>query len=149
MSISDPALDVPGRAAGRMRVSDAEREAVAVRLRDAAAQGRLTLAEADERQGLAYAARTRDDLGPLTADLPQPTPEPIRRGPMSEDARLRLGLHGGVVALLSLFLVIAWALGPARWFWPAWPMLWLSVSLVLHYRRAQRAADRGHASAEG
>lgn len=152
MFIPDPALDVPRPAAGRLRVSDTEREAVAVRLRDAATQGLLTLGEADERQALAYAARTRDDLRPLTADLPdpqrQPAAEPSRGGPMSEDARLRSGLHGAVVALLSLFMVIIWALGPARWFWPAWPMFWLLISLVVHYRLAQRATDRGHTSFE-
>ncbi len=39
-------------------------------LRDALAEGRLTFAEFDERVGAAYAARTRDDFAPLTADLP-------------------------------------------------------------------------------
>jgi hypothetical protein len=153
MTIPDPALDLPRRAAGQLRVSDAEREDVAVRLRDAAAQGRLTLTEADERQALAYAARTCDDLSPLTADLPPPhprtAPAPSRGGPVIEDARLWLVLHGAVVAVLTVFMVSAWALGPARWFWPAWPLFWLTVSLVVHFRRAERRPDGGHASTEG
>ena len=37
-----------------VRVSDAERESVAAQLRDAATEGRLTLAEADERPRSAY-----------------------------------------------------------------------------------------------
>jgi len=56
------------------RASDAEREAVVARLRDAAGEGRLTVEELDERIDAAYAARTLDELEPLTADLPAPAP---------------------------------------------------------------------------
>ena len=124
---------------GKLRVSDAERESVAARLRDAAAEGRLTLAEADERQALAYAARIRDDLTPLTADLPPP-PHPTagRDRPLSRRARRRLGMHAALVVMLAAVLVTGWALSAAPWFWPAWPLCWLAVSLVVHYRRAER-----------
>ena len=54
----------------RMRVSDAERDQVAEVLREAAAQGRITLDELDERLDATYAAKTYADLEPLTADLP-------------------------------------------------------------------------------
>jgi hypothetical protein len=57
-----------------LRVSDADRERVAERLRDAAGEGRLTVEELDERLERAYAARTGTDLAPLTADLPEPSP---------------------------------------------------------------------------
>jgi hypothetical protein len=57
-----------------LRVSDAERHAVAEILRDAAAQGRLTLEELEERLESAYASRTYGDLVPLTADLPDAVP---------------------------------------------------------------------------
>jgi hypothetical protein len=66
-----------------LRISDAERERVAERLRDAAGEGRLTVEELDERVELAYAARTGGDLAPLTADLPEPAAgatAPARRG---------------------------------------------------------------------
>ena len=56
------------------RASDAEREAVVGRLRDAAGEGRLTVEELAERIDAAYAARTRDELDPLTADLPAAGP---------------------------------------------------------------------------
>jgi hypothetical protein len=52
-----------------LRASDADRERVAVRLRDAAGDGQLTLEELDERLQAAYSARTRGDLEPLVADL--------------------------------------------------------------------------------
>ena len=53
-----------------LRVSDAEREATVVRLREAGGEGRLTLEELAERVEAADAARTRGDLDALTADLP-------------------------------------------------------------------------------
>ena len=57
-----------------LRISDADRERVAERLRDAAGEGRLTMEELDERLDGAYAARTGTDLAPLIADLPAPGP---------------------------------------------------------------------------
>ena len=52
------------------RASDAEREATVTRLREAAAEGRLTVEELAERIDAAYAASMLDELAPLTADLP-------------------------------------------------------------------------------
>jgi hypothetical protein len=52
-----------------LRISDADRERVAGLLRVAASEGRLDLAELDERLGAVYAARTRGDIEPLTGDL--------------------------------------------------------------------------------
>ncbi|QUX26202.1 DUF1707 domain-containing protein [Nocardiopsis sp. MT53] len=53
-----------------MRVSDAERQQVAEVLRDAAAEGRITLDELDERLEAAFNAKTYADFEPITADLP-------------------------------------------------------------------------------
>ncbi|WFE25114.1 DUF1707 domain-containing protein [Solwaraspora sp. WMMD791] len=53
-----------------MRASDADREAVAERLRTALNEGRLDLAEFDERLQRVYAAKTYGDLGGLLTDLP-------------------------------------------------------------------------------
>ncbi|MQA06386.1 MAG: DUF1707 domain-containing protein [Streptosporangiales bacterium] len=53
-----------------LRASDEDRERVAERLREAAGDGRLTLAELEERLDLAYQARTYGELTPLTVDLP-------------------------------------------------------------------------------
>lgn len=54
----------------QLRASDADRERVAKILHDAMGEGRLTLAEVDERLKSAYEAKTLGDLVPLTADLP-------------------------------------------------------------------------------
>ena len=53
-----------------VRASDAERDATMHRLRDAAAQGRLTLEELTDRIEAAAGAVMRSDLVPLTSDLP-------------------------------------------------------------------------------
>jgi hypothetical protein len=53
-----------------LRASDAERERVAGLLRDAAAEGRITLEELSERLELAWAARTQPELDTVVEDLP-------------------------------------------------------------------------------
>ncbi|MGH3811361.1 MAG: DUF1707 domain-containing protein [Pseudonocardiaceae bacterium] len=132
-----PTLD-PTTRPGSLRVSDAEREQVAARVRDAAAVGMLTLAEADERQAAAYAARIRADLAELTDDLPaaqtRGPAEPDRSVPLEPRVRRRLAVHAAVVVVLAAVLIVRWALGPELWFWPVGPMFWLVLSVVLHYR---------------
>ena len=66
---------VPGT--GGVRASDAERDEVAAVLSEALAQGRLTSTELAERIDAAYSAKTRAELVPLTADLP----DDLRRAP--------------------------------------------------------------------
>src|SRR3954454_22498795 len=53
-----------------LRAGDTDRAAVATVLGRHMADGRLTVAEYDERVARAYAARTYGDLAELTADLP-------------------------------------------------------------------------------
>ena len=67
-----------GADAAAIRASDGDREAAAARLNEAVGDGRLTLQEFSERLDRAYAARTRGELAPLTADLPATDPV---RGP--------------------------------------------------------------------
>jgi hypothetical protein len=52
-----------------LRASDADRERVADRLREAAADGRITMDELEERLETAYTSRTHAELRPLTRDL--------------------------------------------------------------------------------
>lgn len=56
-----------------LRASDADRERVARVLHTAMGEGRITIEELDERLGQVYAAKTIDELAPITADLPDPT----------------------------------------------------------------------------
>jgi hypothetical protein len=55
---------------GELRVSHADRDAVAEEFRVAAGDGRLTADELDERLERALTARTYDELAVLTVDLP-------------------------------------------------------------------------------
>ena len=65
----------------RLRISDADRHRVAELLRAAAGEGRLEIAELDERLEAAYAARTYADLVPITQDLPG---APLAQPPVPE-----------------------------------------------------------------
>jgi hypothetical protein len=127
----------------RVRAADRERERVASILRAAAGEGLLTMSEVDERLAAAYAARYRDELDPLTADLPDGgrplyagSPEgTAQRAEFRAWARARLIRHGAVVGLVGAVAITAWALSGADRFFPA-PILFFGVlSLVLHARR--------------
>lgn len=59
-----------GSSTDDLRASDAEREAVVIRLRDHAVAGRLDIWELEERVSLALVARTRSELAVLERDLP-------------------------------------------------------------------------------
>jgi hypothetical protein len=76
------------------RASDAEREATVTHLREAAAEGRLTVEELTERLDAAYAASTRAELEPLTADLPV-APSSVTVEPGRGGTRFVLGILGG------------------------------------------------------
>jgi Domain of unknown function (DUF1707)/Cell wall-active antibiotics response 4TMS YvqF len=65
-----------------VRASDAERDHAVDRLRDAAAEGRLTFEELADRIDVASGAATRGELETLTADLPEPTVAPAPVAPL-------------------------------------------------------------------
>jgi hypothetical protein len=67
--MQSPDQPVPGRAPA-IRVSDQDRDAVAQRLQQAFAEGRLDDGEFDDRMRAALTARTTADLDVLTTDLP-------------------------------------------------------------------------------
>ncbi|HEU5035471.1 MAG TPA: DUF1707 domain-containing protein [Nocardioides sp.] len=67
----------------RLRISDADRHRVAEVLRRAAGEGRLEIAELDERLEATYAARTYADLVPITHDLPEPGLAPPAPAPQA------------------------------------------------------------------
>lgn len=69
------------------RVSDEDRDRICDVLRIAAGDGRLTLAELDERLEACYAARTYADLAALVGDLPGQALAglPVPRQPQAKD----------------------------------------------------------------
>ncbi|MGY1620874.1 DUF1707 domain-containing protein [Geodermatophilus sp. SYSU D00965] len=122
-------LDTAAQAAPRMRASDADRLATVTQLQDAVARGLLTPDEGSERMAEAFAAVHRDDLGPLTEDLP-PAPAP-RTAPgwrslgslaaeqvrasltSSVTGRLRAARVAVVLVVAALFLLFVGALSGA------------------------------------
>ena len=102
----------PG-AAPEMRASDADRDRVVEVLRDAAADGRLTVDEFDERMAAALSSRTLAELAPLTADLvaaPAVPAGPGRPGAATEQAEdvIRIDQRYGSVRRVGRWLVPRW-----------------------------------------
>ena len=69
-----------------LRISDTDRDRAAEVLREAHAQGRITVDELDERLTSVYSAKTFAELAPVTRDLPA-TPDAAAAAP----ARRRIG----------------------------------------------------------
>jgi hypothetical protein len=119
----------------RMRTSDQEREQVAEILRAAMTEGRLSLEEGEERLTATYAARYRDELGPLTADLPDGGRRALANTPEARLATRRsLRRHATIVASIALILTGLWVLSDAHFFWPAIPLIFLVMGLIRHAR---------------
>jgi Domain of unknown function (DUF1707) len=72
------------------RAADADREAIAERLRIAAGEGRIELWELDERLGQAYRAKTYGELAILVGDLPAQLPFTSLPGLVTEPETLVL-----------------------------------------------------------
>lgn len=125
--------DATGRR--RIRASDAEREHMAQILRAAMTEGRLSLQEGEERLATAYAATYRDELDPLTVDLPDGG-----RRALFDTPEVRTAIHRGmrnhvlVVGVVAVLLVLAWAASGAHFFWPLFPLAFLTLGLLRHYR---------------
>jgi len=105
-----------------LRVSDAERQAVADRLSEHFASGRLDQAEFDERVGRAMGAKTRADLSGLFADLPETGAPAVPGYPRRR--------HRYPVLLVALFVLVALMTAHVLW-WTAVPLLWLGFFLVV------------------
>lgn len=113
-----------------VRASDSERERVAKLISEAAGEGRLTVAEADERLERVYATRFRHELDEYVADLPAPQ-APERR---LDRFPPRLRVHAAVAVVVSVLLILRWAAMDVPFFWPAMPLFLLWGSFLVHTR---------------
>lgn len=111
-------MSFPGR---EMRVSDTDRQAAADRLRTALNEGRLPVAEYDNRLGQLYQAVTYADIANLFVDLPSgpppmpppPMPQPplypqgppnMMRGPVPPDSSAATAaMVCGIVGLVAFW----------------------------------------------
>jgi hypothetical protein len=69
-AFNDNVSPFPGESRARLRASDANRAATVQTLQEAVGHGLLTYEEGSDRMAAAFAARFRDELPRLTADLP-------------------------------------------------------------------------------
>ena len=127
-----------------MRASNAEREAFVETISKASQDGRITVAEADERLSRIYAATFREELPGIVADLPKdtwpvdygrPAAQPAPRGSQWGAA---LTVHAAFVGVIAVTAIVGWIHSRVPFFWPAFPMFWLGLSLFVHYRIRQR-----------
>jgi hypothetical protein len=105
-----------------LRASDADREQVAERLRQATGEGRLLAEELEQRLGAVFRARTYGELDALVADLPGRRDVPARspRRPLARASHLPapalvllvpMAMAMAVAAVVIVTMVFAfWAL---------------------------------------
>jgi DNA polymerase/3'-5' exonuclease PolX len=79
-----------------LRASDAERDQIVARLRDASVEGRLTLEEFTERMTSAYESRTHAELDVLVRDLPERTAAPATPERTAPKRRWVISVMGNV-----------------------------------------------------
>src|SRR5689334_1144899 len=136
-----------------IRVSDAERNAVAELLGQHYADGRLDQAEFDDRIARTMAAKTRGDLSGLFDDLPETGPSGT--GPAGPGGQADTGpfrgprRRGGIVRPLLLLLLVficanfAWHAFTASLFFVQ-PLVWafVIVAIVLLVKRSAHRHNR-------
>ena len=123
-----------------LRASDADRDAIAERLRRAAVEGRLDAEELEERLHAALRARTHGDLERLVVDLPrQHVPSQRRRVPPPA----YLGGMAAVALRVAFTLVVIAAAITVAAVMAAWWIVWVVVWFALRGRGcARRRGDR-------
>jgi Flp pilus assembly protein TadB len=123
-----------------MLASDADRDRVADRLRQAATEGRILAQELEERVSRALRARTYGELDELVADLPGSGSPERRRSRSRSLARSHpLAAVGVLVAVTLVLFVVAAALAMF-----AFSGVWVAFLLVfLLARRGPRSGGPG------
>ena len=123
-----------------IRASDADRERVAERLRQAAAEGRLLTDELEQRLEASFSARTYGQRNALVADLPGrglAAPAESRRRPSLGSA---LALAIAIPVMLAVLAAVVFAVTGVLLLW----MLWLAVGWWFfghHRRRLHRTSS--------
>jgi hypothetical protein len=111
-----------------LRASDADREAVAERLRHAAVEGRLEPDELEERLHAALRARTYGDLRRLHSDLPaKPMAWERGRGEVMPGARVALAVAMRVAVALAVVIVVLVVAAVMAAGWMLWALVWLAL----------------------
>jgi hypothetical protein len=137
----------PAPAPADLRVSDADRQAVADQLSQHFGDGRLDQAEFDERLGRAMSAKTYRDLDGLLTDLPSTQASGGAGLPPGGGAGLTSRASGSVPqrraarpVLLIVAVVIAISIADHALAWAVGGWLWIAVIalIVLAFARRSR-----------
>jgi hypothetical protein len=115
----------------RMRAGDRDRQRVVEQLGKHFGEGRLTVAEFDERVARAHASVYLDELPALTVDLPR-EPEPRRRPQRPP------GWAPASAFVLLIAVLLAWSLLTAVLYGGAPIFAFLLLVLLLRHRRWSR-----------
>jgi len=111
-----------------LRASDADRDAVAERLRQASIEGRLEPHELEERLHAALRARTYGELDRLLSDLPARRPATWgRRSGAVPTARLAVVVAARALVLLAILAAVLVAVAMAATWWLIGLVVWLVV----------------------
>jgi hypothetical protein len=122
-----------------LRASDADRERVAERLRDSQAEGRLDIAEFQDRLEHCYEAKTLGELDELVRDLPRQAAQD-KQGSTRWVASWRDRL--GALALILIVLIVASASAGHHHhgFWLWIPLAFIALKMSW-WRRSRRLAS--------
>jgi hypothetical protein len=136
------------RPTATLRVGDAERATTVGELSRHYADGRLDLAEFDQRAAAAWSARTRAELAGPLVDLPPAASAPQLAAPRR--SRPDVPRDPGVVIHLAVYtaviaaLWVVWLLTGAGHPWPLYPMLGWGSGVAGHVL-AERSCAGGKA----
>lgn len=120
----------------RIRASDEERERVAAVVRTAMSEGRLSLAEGEQRMAELYASTYRDELDQFTADLPVDPPERTRDDRPGADGRRHPGPARGLpLVAVAAGIALVWALLSGSLLGPA---ILLGVATMMVFKHGNR-----------
>ena len=142
----------------RIRISDADRDRAAARLREHFAAGRLSPDELDERIAAALTAKTVGDVRRIMADLPDPVPAPpqARQSPHWAPRPGAVFRRGPRIVPLAVFaLITALVIPGAGWLFLALlqlvVVLWLAACLagIFAAARLRRHIRRHWQSGDG
>ncbi len=129
-----------------LRASDADREHVAERLRQAAAEGRILAEELEQRLGEAFKSRTYGELDAVVADLP--SDRVSRRSERVPFARPAMVVAIAVAALAVIAVAILIITGLLA-MWGLWALVAWWVFGGRCVRRRHRALRQGQWQVHG
>ncbi len=126
-----------------LRATDVDRDAVASMLADAYAAGQLDNQEYQSRLDKAMTVKRLGEIRSLVEDLLPRTKLPVVAGPRElSKSRKAFNSMFAVWAGMAVFFTMVWFFSGGGYFWAMWPMLGITIPLVITGVRAWTDRDR-------